>query len=171
MPSRHAARLFLAGAACWIVGGLVLLIWILYLIGPDPAGLSGDGGLVLLITSPIYLVALAGVGILVAGRGSERVARVAVVWSAIALCVGLVASLQGFKLVWLALSGNLHFTLGADWIATYQEGEGGAVTNFVYAYDFLPLWLVIWGFLAVGAAVWDRRVARTPRLARERELE
>jgi hypothetical protein len=147
---------FFIAAVCWIAGAVLALGWILSFIISDPsAHTAGDALLALIITSPLYLIALAGVAVLFAGYRSGHVSLAAIGWSVIALCAGLVASTGPLTLVWTALTtGGVEFTPGGDWIATYPQG---GATYYLYSQDLLPLWFAVWGLVALVAAVRARR--------------
>ena len=112
--------------------------------------------LALIVTSPLYLVAVAGVVIVAVCGGADRVSLPALAWSLIALGVGLAASFQPLTVGWTALTmGGVQLTPGSDWVATYPQG---GATYYLYPQDLLPLWFAVWGLVAVVAAVRGRAI-------------
>jgi hypothetical protein len=73
MDRHRAARVFAGAAVCWIAGAAVVLVWVLSAILADQSEhMRGHAVLGFIVTTPLYLVALAGVLILAAGRRSHE---------------------------------------------------------------------------------------------------
>ena len=150
-----ATRLFTVAAVCWFVGAAMALAWILsYVVGDRSPEVADEAVLALVVTSPLYLVALAGVLIVALSWDADHVSWPALAWSVIALGVGLAASLAPLTVGWTALTtGGVELTPGAAWIATYPQG---GATYYLYPQDLLPLWFVGWGLVALVAAARGR---------------
>ena len=153
--TENATRLFTVAAVCWFVGAAGALVWILsYVVRDGSPEVADEAVLALILTSPLYLVALAGVVIVAVSRGADHVSWPALAWSVIALGVGLAASVAPLTVGWTALTtGGVELTPGAAWIATYSQG---GATYYLYPQDLLPLWFVGWGLVALVAAARGR---------------
>lgn len=161
MEGRHARVAFTLAVIGWAVASLVLLVYVLSFIVPDPSShTAADGTLALVLTSPLYALAVLGVVVVVAVRRFDAgggAAAAALVWSVAATVAGIVVSSGILTFAWyVASEGGAGARLfptdpdGTTVLATYLR-EGA--TYYVYPFDLLPLVWLVSALVALGGSL------------------